>query len=95
MDGGSSVNFWRFILEYFAVDAICTFCKICKSLHNSKSYWKRGRIEYEKNKIAIGTKIGTYYEIEIKFQILELLDIAQIMELSDIAQSGGRGGITP
>ena len=30
---------------------------------------KRGRIEYEKNKIGIRAKIGTYYEIEIKFLI--------------------------
>ena len=30
---------------------------------------KRGRIEYEKNNIGIGAKIGTYYELDIKFQI--------------------------
>ena len=28
---------------------------------------KRGRIEYEKNKIGIRAKIGTYYEIETNF----------------------------
>ena len=58
MNGGSSVNFWRFIIEYFAVDAICTTCNHID---------KRGRIEYEKNKIGIRAKIGTYYEIETNF----------------------------